>query len=298
MTDFRHGERECHLARLAYQTFEPLHLVAYFGPAVDAARVRIDAGWLGSYTGMRAAPLGPVPSAVVAATFFGFRPDAVDRAWTRVLTTHTTDELDAIRTETVDTALRACLGELTSAPELDLQAVRMREILGAAGFGGRPLAAAYAALPWPEAPHLALWHATAVWREWRGDGHNAVLVTCGLEPLEALVLYDASLRDVPAHVAAGRGRAMLQPSRRWSDDEWMTAAAALEDRGLVTVSGETTAVTDAGAALRQHIEDATDDAAGAVWVGVPDAENVLGAFRPFSKAVIRSGILPGTTRRE
>lgn len=296
MTDFRHGERERHLARLAYQTFEPLHLVAYFGPAVDAARVRIDAGWLGSYTGMRAAPLGPVPSAVVAAAFFGFRPDAVDRAWTRVLDAHTTDELDAIRTETVDTALRACLGDL-AAPELAGQAARMREILGAVGFGGRPLAAAYAALPWPELPHLALWHATAVWREWRGDGHNAILVSCGLEPLEALVLYDASLRDAPAHVAAGRDRAMLQPSRRWSDDEWMTTAAALEDRGLVRVSGETTTVTDAGADLRQHIEDATDDAAAAVWVGVPDAEDVLSGFRPFSKAVIRAGILPGTTAR-
>ncbi|MDQ6715944.1 MAG: hypothetical protein M3Z83_07535 [Actinomycetota bacterium] len=298
MTDFRHGERERHLARLAYQTFEPLHLVAYFGPAVDAARVRIDAGWLGSYTGMRAAPLGPVPAAVVAATFFGFSPDAVDRAWTRVLATHTTDELDAIRTETVGSALRECLGDLAATPELARQAARMREILGAAGFGGRPLAAAYAALPWPEAPHLALWHATAVWREWRGDGHNAVLLTCGLAPLEALVLYDASLRDAPPHTAVGRDRSMLQPSRRWSDDEWLTAAAALEDRGLVAVAGDVTTVTDAGAALRQHIEDATDDAAASVWVDVPDAEAVLGAFRPFSKAVIRAGILPGTTRRE
>ncbi|MDQ2757997.1 MAG: hypothetical protein M3Y71_15830, partial [Actinomycetota bacterium] len=77
----RNDERERGLARAAYQTFEPLHLLAYFGPHVDATREALGIGWLGSYVGMRAAPLGPVPGPVVAATFYGFSPPAVDKAW-------------------------------------------------------------------------------------------------------------------------------------------------------------------------------------------------------------------------
>lgn len=57
-----------------------------------------------------------------------------------------------------------------------------------------------------------------------------------------------------------------------------------------------TVLTEAGAALRQRVEDMTDDAAAAVWVGVEDAEDLIASFRPFSKAVISAGILPGTKR--
>ncbi len=296
MADLRHGDRERDLARLAYRTFEPLHLIAYFGPHVDAARERIAAGWLSSYAGMRAAPLGPVPSSVVAAVFFGFNPEAIDRAWTRVLQTHTTGQLNAMRLEVVDAGLRATLGGLVSDPALAAQAARMREIFSTVTFGGRSLSAAYAALPWPEVPHLALWHATTLWREWRGDGHNAILVANGIPPLEALVLYDASLRGVPRHVAAGRDRAALQPSRRWTDEAWLGSADSLAGRGLVSMADGDIMLTDAGAALRQRVEDATDDASASVWVGVDGADDLIGGFRPFSKAVISAGILPGTQR--
>ena len=294
MTDHRHGERERGLARLAYQTFEPYHLVAYFGPHVDDARTDLGVGWLGAYTGMRAAPLGPVPSAVVAASFFGFNPGAVDRAWARVLEHHTTDELNAARTRVVDTGLRSALGDLVSSPDLARQAERMRALICGADHAGRVLAAAYAALPWPTEPHLSLWHSSALWREWRGDGHNAALVAHGVAPLEALVLYDAGLRDQPPRASAGRDRSMLQPTRRWSDEEWLGTATELADNGLVAVSGEVITLTEQGAALRQRVEDATDDAAAQVWVGVDDADEILAAFRPFAGAVIHAGILPGT----
>src|SRR5512132_3432075 len=33
---------------------------------------------------------------------------------------------------------------------------------------GRPLFAAHATLPWPDRPHLALWHAATLYREFRG----------------------------------------------------------------------------------------------------------------------------------
>ncbi len=296
---FRHGARERALARAAYQSFEPYHLVAYFGPHVDAAAAELGIGWLGGYTGMRAAPLGPVPGSVVAAAFFGFKPASIAKAWGLALAGHTPAELDAVRLACVDAGLRDALGDLVDSPDLAVQVERMGAVINRAELGGRALAAAYAAQPWPEVPHLALWHAATLWREWRGDGHNAALVARGLTPLAALVLYDAWL---PAEQKSGtKGRPFLQPSRKWTDEEWMGAARSLADEGLVTVgggeAGSVVTVTEAGAALRSDIEDMTDDASAAIWVGVEDADDLIASFRPYAKAVIKAGILPGTQRR-
>ncbi|QIM20953.1 hypothetical protein G7075_07110 [Phycicoccus sp. HDW14] len=298
MTTFRHDEAARGVARLAYRTLEPYHLAAYFGPHVDATREELGIGWLGAYTGMRAAPLGRVPGEVVAATFFGFRPAAVAKAWGLALAHHAPAELDEVRTRCLDTGLRAALGDLVSSPDLVPLVERLRGVVEGLDHGGRPLAAAFAAQPWPEAPHLALWHATAVWREWRGDGHVAALTASGLRPLEALVLYDAWVRETAAATAGSRGRPFLQPTRKWTDEEWAQATDALGTAGLLATApaGEPT-ITDAGRRLRDHLEDATDDASAAAWSGVDDAEGLLTAARPFVKKVIDAGWLPGTTAR-
>lgn len=295
MTQFRYGERERGLARLAYRTFEPYHLVAYFGPGVDAARERLGIGWLGSYTGMRAAPLGPVPGPVVAATFFGFKASAIHKAWGLALTNHGIDVLNQTRTALVDSALTSALGERGTGRQIQDLADRLRSVISSADYAGRALAAAYQDLPWPESPQLSLWQSATLWREWRGDGHNAALVTAGLRPLEALALYDAGLSSGPP--SGGLGRDFLQPSRKWTAEEWDATAVALAADGLLTVSAEGSVLTEAGAALRQSVEDHTDDAAASVWVGVDDAENLLQAFRPYAKAVINEGYLPGTTKK-
>ena len=40
---------------------------------------------------------------------------------------------------------------------------------------GRPLFAGHVSLPWPDEPHLVLWHAQTLLREYRGDNHIAAL---------------------------------------------------------------------------------------------------------------------------
>lgn len=221
MTTTSRDDEAVAAAALAYRTLEPYHLTAYFGPHVDAVREELGIGWLGSYTGMRAAPLGAVPGPVVAAAFFGFRPPAVEKAWGLARQGRSPADLDALRTRCVDAGLREALGDAASSPELARVADGLRSVLDGADHGGRVLSAAYAALPWPDEPHLALWHAATLWREWRGDGHNAALVAAGLRPLEALVLYDAWVRETSPATAGTRGRPFLQPSRKWTDDEWM-----------------------------------------------------------------------------
>jgi hypothetical protein len=51
--------------------------------------------------------------------------------------------------------------------------------------------------PWPDEPHLVLWHAIAILREHRGDGHITALMTAGLDPCEALVSF-AAIGAAPA----------------------------------------------------------------------------------------------------
>ena len=47
-------------------------------------------------------------------------------------------------------------------------------------------------LPWPDEPHLALWHAATILREHRGDGHLMALRVAGLDGAEALVSIGAA----------------------------------------------------------------------------------------------------------
>jgi hypothetical protein len=144
---------------------------------------------------------------------------------------------------------------------------------------GRPLFAGHASLPWPDRPHLALWHAISCLREFRGDGHIACLVEAGLDGLDALIFHAAS-GEVP--------RAALQGTRRWSDDEWAAGVEGLAARGLVEADGS---FTSSGADLRQRIEDRTDALALTPWAAIGDAacDELRALVRPLSKAVVTNG---------
>jgi hypothetical protein len=118
---------------------------------------------------------------------------------------------------------------------------------------GRPLFAAHAALPWPEAAHLALWHGATLYREFRGDGHVACLLADDVGGLEAHVL------------AAGAGQlpgSFLREYRGWSEEEWAAAADRLRERGWLAADAS---LTEAGAAARDDRERRTDELAMAPW---------------------------------
>ncbi|MGO4635656.1 hypothetical protein AB4225_32750, partial [Streptomyces sp. 2RAF24] len=150
-----------------------------------------------------------------------------------------------------------------------------------AGTAGRPLAAANAELPWPDAPHLVLWQAATILREHRGDGHLAALLAAGLDPAEALVSF----------AAVGAAAEATFASRGWTEAEWGAARERLAARGLVRPDGT---ATEAGRALRAEVERRTDELAAAPWAALgPEATarlcDLLGG--PWL-AVIGSGLLP------
>lgn len=291
---FRHDERARGYARQAYQSFEPLHLVAYFGPQVGEVAKAEGLRFYSSYAGFRGAPLGSASPAVVTGAFYNWNPKVIEEGWSTALSTHSPEQLLAAREQIADKALTVAFGDKRGDDALPRLVDRMTALLAKGDKAGRPLGAANLALHRDLEPHVGLWQAFTTWREWRGDGHIAALVVNGLSPVEALVFHESEHPD-PSVKSSRMGREQTQKSRAWSYDEWDAAAESLRSRGLLEADQEK--LTADGAALHQKIEDETDDASASVWAGVDDADEIFAAARPYVKAVIDAGLLPGTSKK-
>ena len=267
------------MARKMWRTLEPYHGMIYFAPEATAAYEALGVMGFDGYFASRAAPMGAVPAEVVVATFFNFNPAVVHHAIPAAWQATTPEKLIAARFDAAERALRRAAGELLDDPSVARAAELARAATQGCSASGRPLYAGHAALPWPDDPVLALWHAISLLREYRGDGHIACLVEAGLDGIDALVFHAAS-GEVP--------RAGLQGTRQWDDASWDAAVAKLEERGWIQPGG---AFTEAGAALRQRIEDRTDALALPAWeaLGEEGCDELRSLVRPLSKAIVAGG---------
>ncbi|HEY2997831.1 MAG TPA: hypothetical protein VGJ43_04600 [Acidimicrobiales bacterium] len=269
-------------ARDMWTVGEPLHAVTYFAPDSQAAwaAAGLRGFWRG-YFATRLSPLGEVPAGVATAVLYNFAPAMVARAVPEVWTMVTPAGAWAARVAGVDAALRAGPGDGLAAAGADLAGLARAAVDGC-DPAGRLLFAAHTAMPWPDEPHLVLWQALTLLREFRGDGHNAALLAAGVDGCAAHVLASAT---------GGTARAGLQPHRGWTDDEWDAAADGLAARGLVTGSGVATA---AGHALKAAVEDATDRAAARPWRALgPERTRALhDGLAPIARAVVAAGMMP------
>lgn len=272
------------VSRKSWKTLEPVHAMIYFapeGPEEYAALdfdVKVNAAC--AYFPARAAALGAVGAGVVQATFFNFSPIAcvfgMDRAWEIA----TPAQLVEARYRAADRALRRMCGDLLDGPDV----VEAVELARTATTGctpeGRPLYAGNASLEWPTVPHLALFHAVTLLREFRGDGHIAALVSEGVTGLEAAVMHVAQ--------ADTWSREPLRKTRGYTTEEWEAALQRLRERGWVD---EAEAFTDEGRAVRQRIEDRTDVLALPAWeaLGEDGCARLRELVRPLSKAVRDAG---------
>lgn len=273
---------ESTLARKMWRTMEPFHGFVYF--VDEAAAAYADAGLAPGrmgYFASRSAPLGPVPAEVVIATFFNFHPGLVRGCIPEAWRLATPVRVLEARLSAVDASLRRILGDDVAGPEMKEAAAIARAAAEACSPQGRPLFAGHTSLEWPDEPHLALWHAITLLREYRGDGHIACLVAEGVGGCQALVIHGAT-GDVP--------NAVLQSSRAWPDDEWAVAVDELRTRGWLDASG---ALTDAGRTSRRWVEDRTDVLAMPPWeaIGQDQADRLRSLVRPWSKAIVQSGEL-------
>lgn len=240
-----------HPARRLWSLAEPYHAVVYFAPEVGTAfeAVGLRGFWRGDFVG-RAAPLGAVGPGVVTACFYGFHPAFVERALPDIWSIAEPEQALAARYRGVDAALRRLLAPDADRPAAEAAAL-LRDGLEACEPAGRPLYAANASLPWPDDPHLRLWHAVTLLREHRGDGHVATLTAADLDPCEAHATQVA---------AAGVALDTIQPYRGWVDDDWRRATRRLADRGWIDAAGGLTA---AGRSARDAVEADTDRLAAA-----------------------------------
>ena len=272
------------VARRSWLALEPYHAMIYFAPEAQeeyaALGLDVAANRAVGYFPARAAAMGRVGPGVVQATFFNFSRLAVEFGLAGAWDVATPEQLLAARLRAADRALRRLCGELLDDPSVTAAAALARTACTGCTPDGRPLYAAHADLPWPDPPHLALWHAVTLLREFRGDGHVAALVSEGVTGLEAAVL----------HVALGDSwtRKGLQATRAYSDDEWDAAVAGLMARGWLTPDAR---FTDAGRAHRQRVEDATDRLAMPAWeaLGQDGAERLRALVRPLTAAVLDGG---------
>jgi hypothetical protein len=270
------------LARKTWRTVEPLHGMIYFVPEAAEAYAALGITGTNGYFASRAAPMGAVSAEVVISTFYNFKPDLVHAAIPRAWELAAPEELVRARLRAVDRAYRRLLGDDVVDSEEMVRAAELTRTLAedaSTRLEGRPLCAGHARLSWPEQPHLALWHAQSILREFRGDGHIALLVTHDLSGIEALVTHGAG-GDVPL--------GLLRSTRGWSDQEWAAAVAGLRQRGwLAAGSGDETTFTEWGAAQRQEIEAETDRLAAAPYahLGDQDCAELRSITRPWSRVV-------------
>jgi hypothetical protein len=266
------------IAHKTWRTVEPLHGMIYFVPEAAEAYARLGVTGTAGYFASRAAPMGAVSADVVIATFFNFNPElvrsAIPDAWDRA----TPADLIAARFAAVDAACRRILGNaIVESPDMTRAATLARTAAEEAArhVEGRPLAAGHADLDWPSEPHLQLWHAQSILREFRGDGHIALLVINGLSGLEALVTH-AAAGDVPVRV--------LLATRAWSQEAWQRAVDDLRRRGWLE-TGEDLRFTATGAKHRKEIEDGTDTLSSLPYeaLGEEGCSELRSLVRPWSK---------------
>ncbi|MER6449744.1 hypothetical protein DEJ51_32880 [Streptomyces venezuelae] len=275
--------RPCTVRQL-WQLLEPVHAVVYFAPEAyeeaGALGYATDDRWP-MYFAYRAAPLGPAPAGLVTSLFYSLSPRMVDHYLAGSWRTAEPARVLAARAVAADRSLHAVLGERAASPDLAEAARLARRAAEAAGTGGRPLAAANAALPWPTAPHAVLWHAATILREHRGDGHIAALQAHHLDPVESLVLQSG----------VGAAPAEWFESRRWSAGEWDAARERLASRGLLAEDG---AATEAGWALRTAVEKLTDELASEPWSALTpqDVARLADLLLPPVLDIVGAGILP------
>jgi hypothetical protein len=227
---------------------------------------------------------------VITAIFYNFAPHRVAKALPAAWQIAGPEAALRARRESAVAALRRYgLKEdenLSAAAELTAKAARH------AAVDGRPLFAANRALPWPDNPLAALWHATTLLREQRGDAHVAVLTASGISGRECNVLHAAANR-VP--------RDYIARTRDYDDGEWRHHEQRLAQRGLLDEHGSLTA---AGRDLKDHVESRTDALSLSALDALTDdeVEALFQALTPITRAVVDGGdvlaVTPMALRRD
>jgi hypothetical protein len=265
------------MARRMFELVEPIGVLPYSAdePNEEMFALGFSDYW-DTYFAGRAAPLGIVPAEVVDATFYSFAPGEVARHIPQVWTTTTPDAAIAARERGCVRALRSILGDRVDTPAF----ARATELLTTAALSapieGRPLYAALRALPVPDEVVARCFHAAALLREHRGDGHIVALMTEGIGRTECHVLYALAM-DLPAERF---GRIQHLPAAQLG-----AVIDGMRERGLI---GDDGWLTEQGRATQQRVEGLTDDLAAVPYAALTgdELDELMAALEPLAELLL------------
>jgi hypothetical protein len=275
------------LSHALWAAGEPFVLGILFTPegrtALTDLGVRPEAG----YFAVRAAPLGRASSAVAAAAFHGFPAAMIGAILTPVWDHVAPGDVIAAHQGSIPLTAARVYGDTIDGAQVSRLADLLTTLVADLDTAGRPLAAGNQAVEAPSEPWARFWQASTTLREYRGDGHIAALVSADLNVVESLVL-------TAAWAAGHIDTTLLRSSRRLSDEAWKRATDDLAARNLLTADGD---LTDEGRAVRDDIEDRTDQAATRPWSKLtPERGTELyGLLTTLSRGLIDAGNVPSVT---
>lgn len=272
-------------ARRLRDALEPVAMHAVWSARVNATLAQHGLNFLTGYVCGRAAPLGEVPSAVVAATFAVFEPGLIDGLWTEGRSHIGLPELIAVRDRAAAVSLRDVLPPASS----EMEVTRVAEVLEGAveriDGTGRALFSALRAQPRLGDPYARLWRAADLVREHRGDSHVAACVAAGLDPVRMGVLSEAWLGYPVGEYSGTRG---WPPEVLDAAVSRLTADGMLAD-GVLTADGRT---------FRDGIESATDAAQSDLLDAIGDAlDSVIEQLDAWSQRCVEAKAFPPDIRK-
>jgi hypothetical protein len=271
------------MARRMFELVEPIGVLPYSADDVNETMFALGfTNYWDTYFAGRAAPLGLATAEVVDALFYNFAPGEVARHIPKVWSTTTPEAAIAARQQGCANALRRILGDHIGTPTFARTTDLLLQAATSAPYEGRPMYAALRALPIPEDVVVRLFHAGALLREYRGDGHITALTVEGIGRLEAHVLFALSM-GMPAEKF---GRIHHLPAAQLA-----AVVGGMRDRGLIADDGS---LSDAGRAVHQRVEALTDDLAARPYesLGPAELDELIAGLEPLAALLIAAQDMP------
>jgi helix-turn-helix protein len=265
------------IARRMFELVEPIGVLPYAADEPNETMFALGfTNYWDTYFAGRAAPLGLVPAEVVDALFYNFAPGEVARHIPKVWRITTPEAAIAARQLGCANALRRILGDRVGDPDVARATELLMKAATSAPVEGRPMYAALRAIPIPDDGVARLFHAAALLREHRGDGHIAALMIEGVGGLEAHVLLALDM-DLPAEKF---GRIHHLPAAQIA-----ALVDGMRDRGLI---GDDGWLSVEGRAVKQRVEALTDDLAAKPYESLEpgELEELMAILEPLAALLL------------
>jgi len=265
------------MARRMFELVEPIGVIPYSADQPNEAMFALGfTDYWDTYFAGRAAPLGLVPAEVVDALFYNFAPGEVARHIPKVWASTTPEAAIAARRAGCAKALRQILGDHVESPAFARAAELLLRAATSAPVQGRPMYAALRSIPSPDDVVTRLFHAASLLREHRGDGHIAALVVEGVGGLEAHVLLALDM-GMPAE-KFGRIHHLPAP-------QLAAVIGGVRQRGWI---GDDGWLSESGQAVKQRIEDRTDELAAAPYqvLTADELDELMAALEPLAALLV------------